>query len=174
MADLFGQTDNTYSGGADIWDDENVGPILLADYFELPPISAVMAAQETGSDTASGSANAAVTGTLAAQESGGDTAAAAMAITLSAALTATETGQDVFAGTATVASTAITGSMSAQETGSDITTITMIHADLQPVAAPSGTVTAIPVFAGSVDNAPSPPSATIGPPPAPWPSTLAA
>jgi hypothetical protein len=33
MADRFGQFDNAYSGGADIWDDGLVGQILLQDYF---------------------------------------------------------------------------------------------------------------------------------------------
>ena len=35
MADLWGQFDNAYSGGSDIWDDDLVGKILLDDYFEF-------------------------------------------------------------------------------------------------------------------------------------------
>lgn len=35
MADRFGQLDNSYSGGSDIWDGL-VGSILLQDYFDVP------------------------------------------------------------------------------------------------------------------------------------------
>lgn len=35
MADLWGQFDNGYSGGSDIWDNDLVGKILLDDYFEF-------------------------------------------------------------------------------------------------------------------------------------------
>lgn len=35
MADKWGQLDNPYSGGSDIWDDGLVGKILTEDYFEI-------------------------------------------------------------------------------------------------------------------------------------------
>lgn len=79
-------------------------------------LTATLAAQETGSDTAAGSLGVVVSGNLSVQEAGQDTASGSLGVSVSASLTAQEAGQDVASGTATVL---VSGTLSAQEAGQD-------------------------------------------------------
>lgn len=85
---------------------------------EADPITGTLAAQETGSDTASISGAVAVTGTLAAQETGSDTFAASG--TTENARTGTLAAQEEGSDTASMSGTvSITGTLAAHETGQD-------------------------------------------------------
>jgi hypothetical protein len=81
-----------------------------------PSLSGALAATETGADIASGFAQVGVSGTLSAQETGQDTAAVSASAFVFTTLATTETGSDTASG---VAGVTVSAALSASETGAD-------------------------------------------------------
>lgn len=156
--------------------DANAADVRLWDTTLASVITATMAAEEDGSDTASGVLSVVASVSMAAQEVGQDTASGAASVIVAAAMSAQETGSDTFAGTLTVTDAIITMFMAAQETGSDTAgfIVTLGPIEIQPVYVPSAALGNVIVYPGMIVNAPSPPSTTIEPEPEPWPTMLAA
>lgn len=83
------------------------------------PITGTLVAQESGTDSLTGSGTVAITGTLVAIETGSDTYSGAATVTVTAVLAAQESGTDSLTATGIVAPIGIVGALAAVETGND-------------------------------------------------------